>query len=95
MDRKIASETFWSTFLGEFVEILAEVVTPGAKVPLTINAYLLDIDNDYFYLGQNPIEINSCIKRSDVSYIEIIKQEDEATSLLKNTPVPENENEVN
>jgi hypothetical protein len=93
-------DTFWATFTGEYVEILAKFVGgEGVPMPLTIQGFLLDRDDEYYYIGEGPIEINCCVKRSDVIFISILdpegKEKDALKEILEDMPVPEDEVDVN
>ena len=97
MDRPIKKKTsdiFFSTFLGEYVEIICkhEAVAEGK---LVVQGYILDMDEDYYFLGENPIEINACLKKEDASFISIMSKIDPNVELLENMPVPEDELENN
>lgn len=95
MDRtKKSSDLFFATFLGEYVEILAKYETTE-RVPLTINGYLLDMDNDFYFTGENSLEVNAAVRKSDVVFISIIPKLDPGTEILENFEVPEDENESN
>jgi hypothetical protein len=93
---KDISDIFWSTFVGEYVEIACEFeTTTSGKLPVALQGYLLDADEEYYFLGKNPIEISSTVKRDKIAYIEIIEDVDQATMILEEMPVPETEEENN
>lgn len=93
---KNISDIFWSTFIGEYVEIACEFeTTTSGKLPVALQGYLLDADEDYCFLGKNPIEVSSMVKKDKIAYIEIIEDIDQATLILQDMPVPETEEENN
>jgi len=93
------SDVFWATFTGEFVEILCEDVSIGEnRLPLTVQGFLLDMDDEYLFIGEGPIEINAAVKKRLIAFISIIDPEDkkeEFLEILEDMPVPEGEDEIN
>lgn len=92
------NDIFFSTFIGEYVAILAEYETYEiSKVPIELVGYLLDMDADYYFIGEyNAIEISSVVARKKVCYIKIIEdQKDSATQFLEDMPIPEDEQDAN
>lgn len=93
---KFVSDVFWSTFIGEYVELACEFeTTTSGKLPVALQGYLLDADEENYFLGKNAIEVSSAVKRIDVAYIEIIEEIDQATQILQEMPIPETEEENN
>lgn len=87
-------DVFWVTFAGKFVEVLCKYGTKE-NMPLVIQAHLVDIDDDYYFLGENPIEIDSVIKRQDVVFLSVIKERDPTIEVLEDMPIPETEEGAN
>jgi hypothetical protein len=94
MDYRKASELFWVTFTGEFVELLCKYET-SQRMPLVIQGYMLDIDQDYYYIGANALEVSSAIRKTDVAYIQILKEADPTLEVLENMPMPDDEHDAN
>ena len=88
------SSLFLSTLVGEFVEILATYET-AEKMPLVIHGYLLDVDDEFYYIGDNPLEVRSVVKKDHVTFIEIMQTVDPNTAMLEEMPVPVKEEENN
>lgn len=91
---KKSSDMFFSTFLGEYVEILCRYET-AADGKMMLEGYLLDMDDDYYFVGHNPIEITAAIKKEDVSLVNIVNKVDPNVELLENMPIPDDEHENN
>lgn len=94
------NDVFWATFTGEYVEILAKYVNgEGVPVPFTVQGFMLDRDDEYYFVGEGPIEINAAIKISDVTFISILDPEgaesDAIKGMLEEMPIPEDDNEIN
>lgn len=89
-----SSDTFWVTFAGEYCELLCKYET-SERMPLVIQAHLVDMDKEYYYLGDNPIEVDSAVKRADVAFISVIKPKNPAIEMLEEMPEPKNEEDVN
>lgn len=87
-------DVFWVTFAGRFVEVLCKYGTKE-NMPLVIQAHLVDIDEEYYFLGENSIEIDSVVKRQDVVFMSIIKERDPMIEVLEDMPIPQTEEETN
>lgn len=85
------SETFFLTFIGEFVEIVGSFFHEKVEVPINIQGYILDTDNNYYYIGDSPEEITSAIRKDSVIYIQILKNVDPLEEVLRDWEVPEDE----
>lgn len=77
--------------------MLGSIVNPldGTGLPLNIQGYLLDYDENYYYVGHNPIEIDSAIKRKDISMISIHEPTDPTLEVLQDMPEPETDEDIN
>ena len=87
------SELFKVTFIGEMVEIIVTSET-GNKGQLIIQGYLLDYDEDYYYIGEHPLAVTSALKRSLVGFINIIEPVDPNLEILHNMDTPNDEDEA-
>ena len=67
------SETFFLTFIGEFVEVAGSFFHGEVEVPIRIQGYILDSDDQFYFLGDTPEEISSAIRKTSVVYIEIVE----------------------
>jgi len=86
--------TFFLAFVGQEVNIttnlkmtVAETSIEAGSFPVFYEGIMLDFDDEYYYLGKNPIEINQAVKRSEVVHI-IVKEEEKDlfTQILDGTP---------
>lgn len=91
---KKSSDLFFATFLGEYVEILTKYEA-GDQGKMMVQGYLLDMDNDYYFIGHNEFEVSAAIKKDNVSFISISSKVDPNVELLENMPVPDDEYENN
>ena len=80
-------DLFWNTFMGEYVEILCRTENPD-KMPLVVQGYLLDRDDDYYYMGEGILEVDAAIKKNDVVIISNRKEKDATLEVLENMPLP-------
>lgn len=85
--------TFFLAFVGQEVNITTDLVMTVAETsadsgsfPVFYQGILLDFDDEYYYLGANPIEINQAVKRSQVVHIVVSEEKDPYTDLLNGTP---------
>lgn len=73
---------FFLTFVGEVVHInlkhfmqTQEATEEGTLVsqePMGIMGYLIDEDDDYYFLGENDQEANQSVKKSEVMHVAIV-----------------------
>lgn len=100
----------FSTFCGEYVRLMLNKddkqtinhsgVIKMVQNPFVLQGFLLDEDDDYFYIGYSPDVISSAILKKQVVVMELCEEEDEEAEELKNildesVDVPEDENGVN
>lgn len=79
----MSSNKLFHIFAGVYVEFVlknlkgAQVMEDGGRVEgsVILSGYLLDEDQDYYYLGETQEDISQAIKKEDV--IRIYKPEDE------------------
>ena len=104
MPRK-KKDLFYNIFIGELVEITTKSTIKTVKqeedqiteqtVPVIFQAYLLDMDEEYYYLGQDPDEVFSALRKDQCIYIAIVRENSILDDALDDLEVPENSNEVN
>lgn len=94
MDLKKASEIFWVTFVGQYVEVVCKS-SSEEHGQLVVRGYMIDIDSDYYYIGENPFEPAAVVKKDLVGIINLAQETDPATETLANMPVPEKKDEAN
>lgn len=90
----IMDSTFFSVFIGEYVEIIAKTGLTD-KVPVIVQGYLLDIDDDFYYLADDGNSVSRALKRSELCVIEIAKTKTLFDEILENTPSALNKEEGN
>lgn len=91
------SDLFFTTFVAQYCEIMAMLEsqnTSGSILPMVMQAYVVDADAEYYYLGTNPLEINSAIKRNSVKFIQIIEDLSVEQKLLNDMPDPKSDEDV-
>jgi hypothetical protein len=96
MTKKTEPNVFFLSFVGEFVQIITSMQFTGAPgmrgasedsvLPLIVEGYVLDADEDYTYLSADGIEIKQAVRNDVIVYIQVIEAVDEATELLEALP---------
>ena len=97
--KEIDRALFTSTFIGEYVEIVAKFfqtfkeetengIIEGSG-PASIKGFLLEFDDDYYYLGDDPNSVNKVIKKEGVWYIEIVENKSQYDQILDDMQVDE------
>lgn len=85
------SEQFLITFIGEYCELLTQFRSTDIEAVTTYQVFLLDVDDDYYYVGEQAEEISAAIRRDTVFSIEIVKPKSKALQLLEGFSVSDKE----
>lgn len=93
--RDVTSDTFYSAFIGELVEVITLFKIDNDEAIGNMSAYLLDVDENYFYFGESHEEIDNAVKRDAVYSIRIMKKVDWKDELLNTLEIPSDEKEYN
>lgn len=93
--KETTSDTFYSTFIGELVEVITLFKIDNDEAIGNMTSFLLDADNDYFYFGETSQEVDNAVKRDAVYSIRIVKKLDWKEELLKTVEIPDEETEYN
>ena len=80
------NESFFQSFVGEMVSLTINATVPTQAVinddgvveeviegPISFDGYLLDVDNEYYYLGDTSQEVSKAIRKENVISVEIVK----------------------
>lgn len=94
MAKKTEPDSFFLSFVGEFVQIITSMQftgAPGARsedavLPLIVEGYVLDADDNYTYLSPDGVEIRQAVRNNMIVYIHVMEAADEATELLEALP---------
>ena len=98
------ADTFFRTFIGENVEVITigrltvediDEVSVKSTAPLSFAGKLIDVDDEYYYLGEDENNIQVSIQRDKVISINLVKQVDPLTEMLENAPIPSGESGAN
>lgn len=96
---------FGLCFHGEYVEIVTSLYQKNIEgdetgvidqtLPIVLKGYILDMDDEYYYLGNTPEEISKAVKKEAVKYIEIISEQNVFDQILEDFPTPGTKEEQN
>lgn len=96
---------FFQTFVGEYVSIVINMYTKvqhdteeGVALqesPMNVVGYLLDIDEEYYYLGEEANSIQQAVKKDVVAHIEILQLKTAYDDVLDAMADPETEQDFN
>ena len=89
------SESFFLTFIGELVEVAGSFYHGDTEAAIKIAGFVLDADEEYYYLGDTPDEITQAIRRDRVIYIQILEPVNPYLEKLKQLEIPEDETKQN
>jgi hypothetical protein len=89
---------FFLTFVGEYVEVTTKLMAtePESKltVPISFQGFLLEQDEQFYYIGPGPGNIAQAIKKELVGIFTIVNPENEMDTILTDFK-PEREEEIN
>lgn len=81
-------------FLGEFVEIMMPS-NGETSATLAVKGYLLDMDNEYLYVGGTPNAIGAAVPRNPAPYIQISEPTDQTDDMLDELETPIDKKQYN
>lgn len=93
------------TFIGEYVEIgmnltdtysteTAEGYQSGTALA-TLRGYLLEVDDEYYYIGETPDAVEKAIRKEHVLTIDIVDQDKVFDKILEELDTPEDRSKSN
>lgn len=98
---------FLDIFIGEYVLMIVnldvvESITvneEGQTAPITskmsLEGFLLDMDNEFIYLSDNGEEVTEAVKREDLRYIKRVDVKNPLEEMLDQAAEPENDTGYN
>jgi hypothetical protein len=89
------NDTFFLSFVGELVEIAGSFYHGEAENAIKTHGYILDIDDEFYYLGDTPEEVTQALRRDRVIYIQVLTPANEYREILDQLEVPEDETAKN
>lgn len=105
MKKKSEPSLFHLTFIGEFVEILTpmyqkkiqgnEEGVTDETIPIVIQGFILDMDDERLYLGDSPEEITQAVMKSDARIIRIVKANNPYDEILDSLDAPMKKENIN
>lgn len=88
-DNKKIDSTFFSAFVGQQITVTTNLMVSAQESSVDLSSFpvyyegiLLDFDDEYFYLGRTPSEINQAIRRSQIIHIIVTEEQDPFTEIL-------------
>lgn len=87
-------------FIGEFVEVISVLNIGKGEQPASIQGYLLAMDEENYYLGDESGDIDMSIKRDRIFSIIMLKEKSDSggskfEKMLHELPGPIKEEDVN
>lgn len=107
--KKISSEenlnTFTLAFMGEYVNVITEIMiveysqteiqSSEQNAPMVTRGYFLDEDNNYIYLGENPLEISQAVSKNKIVMISVEKKKTKYDEILDEMMDPSKNEDFN
>lgn len=86
------NNTFFGSFMGSYVQ-LAGTYADGEL--LSIKGYMLDADEEFFYLGPDLEGVTMCVAKRTIDIVSLDGELPEIHDMLKKIDVPKSESEIN
>lgn len=94
-------KTFSLAFMGEYINVITDLMivdytntedqTFEQNAPMIARGYLLDEDESFLYLGDNPFEITQAISKKRLCMVQIHVEKSRYDEILDSMPDPEKE----
>ena len=84
-------DTFFLAFAGEHLEIVAMLSSEVTEGTIKTNGFLLDYNDEYYFLGETPHEITHCVKREKVTLIQVMEPGSVYQEILEEMEIPKDE----
>lgn len=89
--KKSEPSSFFLSFIGEYVQVvttfqLATADSPEVAMPLIIEGYMLDADDQYVYMGEEGDQIRQAVKLDYVVYVHILEKDSEIEEIFSALP---------
>jgi hypothetical protein len=89
--KKSEPSAFFLSFIGEHVQVitsfqLATADSPEMPMPLIIEGYMLDADDQYIYMGEEGDQIRQAVKLEYVVYVHILEKENAIEEVFSSLP---------
>lgn len=85
--------TFILAFMGEYINVVTDIMildyaqneaqTMEQNAPMVARGYLLDEDDKFVYLGDNPLEITQAISKNKVAMIQVERKKSKYEEMLE------------
>lgn len=89
------NDTFFLSFVGELVEMAGSFYHGDGENAIKTMGYILDMDDEFYYLGDDPEQISQAIRRDRVIWIQILTPENSYKEILDELEVPNDETQKN
>lgn len=101
---EVVTSRFFEIFCGEYIQIIidkeietveqSENHTKQTKIPVAINGYLADEDDQFLYIGYMPDSINQAVRKDYVIHVEVSEEQSIMDELVASGEIPD-ESEFN
>lgn len=91
-------DTFVLAFMGEFVNVISDIMiveyvqseaqTLEQNAPMMVNGYLLDADDTFLYLGENPLEVTQAVARNRITLVRVERKKSKFEEILDDMEEP-------
>ncbi len=98
-------DTFVLAFMGEFVNVITDIMivdyaqndlqTLEQNAPMIARGFLLDADNNYLYLGDNPLEVSQAISKARITMVQIERKKSKYEEMLDEMGDPDKKEDIN
>lgn len=103
--KKSSSELLFLTFIGEKVVLTStfkitdtvdsEEGVHQIELPLMLDGYLMDMDDEYYYLGEDPKSVSKAVRKDQILSIEIESMKTVYDQILDEMDSPIEDTDIN
>lgn len=97
-DQTSLESTFFTSFVGEYIVIICKILGEhgsGLKLPVTVTGYLLDIDDDFYYLSDDGINVTRAVRKTEILTVEVHDEKTPEQEILENAKPPAKDEDYN
>lgn len=89
--KKTEPSSFFLSFVGEYVQVItsfqmATEESTEVGLPLIIEGYIMDADDEYIYMGPDGDEIRQAVGSKHVVFVQILEKTDEIEEMFSGLP---------
>jgi len=105
MTKRKANDLFFQTFIGEYVLLLTKLKTTSIEHTeegstestnlASFEGFILDVDDNFYYIGDDHQSVNKAIRKDQIVYIAITDPNSQYDTIMDEAKEPEDKKGYN